>query len=179
MIIRNETNSDVGAIAEVTKAAFKNLLISNHTEQFIVPALRQANALTLSLVAERDGQVVGHIAFSPVTISDRTPDWHGLGPMAVLPEYQRQGIGKRLIQEGLYLLKSQGSKGCIMVGDPLYYQRFGFRNVPGLIHNGVPEEALLAIPFAKTVPQGIVIFHEGFLTDGCPPFWLRSGGGPG
>ena len=70
MIIRNETVSDIEAIAEVTIAAFRTLPISHHTEQFIINALRAANALTLSLVAEMDGRVVGHVAFSPVTISD-------------------------------------------------------------------------------------------------------------
>ena len=98
IVIRSETDADVGAIAEVTVAAFKTLEISNHTEQFIIAALRAAKALTISLVAEADGQVIGHIAFSPLTISDGTPNWYGLGPVAVLPQCQRQGIGKALIQ---------------------------------------------------------------------------------
>ena len=68
IVIRNETDADVGMITEVTIAAFKTLKISNHTEQFIIEALRVAKALTVSLVAEVDGSVVGHIAFSPVTI---------------------------------------------------------------------------------------------------------------
>jgi len=92
MIIRKETVSDIEAISEVTIAAFQNIAISNHTEQFIINALRNANAMTISLVAEVDGQVVGHIAFSPVTISDGIPNWFGLGPVSVLPKYQKQGI---------------------------------------------------------------------------------------
>jgi len=91
MIIRKETASDVAAIAEVTIAAFKTLPISNHTEQFIINALRAADALTVSLVAEIEGRVVGHIAFSPVTISDGAIGWYGLGPVSVLPEYQKKG----------------------------------------------------------------------------------------
>ena len=94
IVIRSETEADVSAIAEVTVAAFKTLEISNHTEQFIIEALRAAKALTVSLVAEVDGRVVGHIAFSPVTISDGTQNWYGLGPVSVLPTYQRQGIAK-------------------------------------------------------------------------------------
>jgi len=94
--IRSETNDDIGAIAEVTVAAFQTLEISNHTEQFIIEALRAAKVLTLSLVAVVDARVIGHVAFSPVTISDGTQDWYGLGPVSVLPEYQRQGIGKAL-----------------------------------------------------------------------------------
>src|SRR4030065_2085660 len=101
MIIRNETNSDIEAISEITIAAFRTLAISNHTEQFIINALRDANALTISLVAEVDGKVVGHIAFSPIAISDGSLNWYGLGPISVLPEYQKQGIGKSLILTGL------------------------------------------------------------------------------
>ena len=118
MFIRNETVSDIEAIAEVTIAAFRTLPISHHTEQFIINALRGSNALTLSLVAEMDGRVVGHIAFSPVTISGGSPDWYGLGPVSVLPEHHRQGIGKSLIQEGLSSLKALGGQGCVLVGDP-------------------------------------------------------------
>src|SRR3990172_2019973 len=124
MIIRNERESDVGVISEVTKEAFENHPHSNHTEQFIVDALRAANALTVSLVAEVDGKVVGHIAFSPVTISDGSQNWYGLGPISVLPECQKQGIGKSLIDEGLSLLKALGAKGCVLVGEPKYYERF-------------------------------------------------------
>lgn len=72
VVIRSETDADVRAITEVTVAAFKTLKVSNHTEQFIIEALRAARVLTVSLVAEADGRIVGHIAFSPVTISDGT-----------------------------------------------------------------------------------------------------------
>jgi len=166
VIIRNETTSDVEAISEITRAAFRNLTISNHTEEFLIKALRDANALTISLVAEVSGQLVGHIAFSPVTISDGTPNWYGLGPISVLPKYQRQGIGKSLIHEGLSLIKALGGKGCALVGDPNYYERFGFRNISDLIHDGIPQEVFLVLPFDKNIPQGTVIFHEGFLADG-------------
>jgi putative acetyltransferase len=166
MIIRNETISDIETISEVTIAAFQNHPISNHTEQFIINALRYANVLTISLVAEVDGQVVGHIAFSPVSISDGSQNWHGLGPVSALPEYQKQGIGKSLIYEGLSLLKALDSKGCVLVGDPNYYERFGFRNIPDLIHDGVPQEVFLALPFDKKITQGTVVFHEGFLVNG-------------
>jgi len=78
MIIRDEKKSDIEAISEITIAAFKNCPHGNHTEQFIISALRAANALAVSLVAEIEGRVVGHIAFSPVTISGRSCDWYGL-----------------------------------------------------------------------------------------------------
>lgn len=162
MIIRNEKDADIEVITEVTIAAFKNHPISNHTEQFIIKALRAAGALTISLVAEIDRQIVGHIAFSPVTISDSTTDWYGLGPISVLPDYQRQGIGKALINEGLSLLKNKGAQGCALVGDPNYYQRFGFKNYPELIYEGIPQEFFLILPFTQKIPQGIIVFHDGF-----------------
>ena len=166
MIIRNETTLDIDAIAEGTIAAFSTLPISNHTEQFIINSLRAADALAISLVAEIDGRVVGHIAFSPVTISDGSIGWYGLGPVSVLPEYQKQGIGKSLVNKGLSLLQELGGQGCTLVGNPNYYKRFGFRNIPDLVHEGIPQEVFLALPFTEKVPQGMVIFHEGFLATG-------------
>lgn len=165
-VIRDDTDADVGTITEVTIAAFKSMEISDHTEQFIIEALRAAKALTLSLVAEVDGRVVGHIAFSPVTISDGTMHWYGLGPVSVLPEHQRKGIGKALIQEGLSRLKSLDAKGCCLVGHPQYYRKFGFENVAGLFHEGVPQEVFFALSFDGSFPQGNITFHEGFKANG-------------
>jgi putative acetyltransferase len=166
VLIRNETAADVGAITEVTVAAFKTLGISNHTEQFIIEALRAAGALTISLVAETGGRVVGHIAFSPLIISDGAHNWYGLGPVSVLPEYQRQGIGKALIEEGLKRLKDMGAQGCCLVGHPEYYKKFGFKNVSGLVYEGVPQAVFFALSFDGHIPQGRVTFHEGFKADG-------------
>ena len=165
-MIRSETDADVSAITEVTVAAFKTLEISNHTEQFIIEALRAANALVVSLVAEVDECVVGHIAFSPVTISDGTQNWYGLGPISVLPSYQRQGIGKALIWEGLSRLKGMNARGCCLVGHPDYYRKFGFQNVSELVYEGVPQEVFFALAFDGHLPQGTVTFHEGFKADG-------------
>ena len=166
IIIRNEIEADVDAITEVTVAAFRTLEISSHTEQFIVEALRANNALTLSLIAEADGHVVGHVAFSPVTISDGTQNWYGLGPVSVLPEHQRKGIGKSLILEGISRLKDLNAKGCCLVGHPDYYRKLGFKNVSGLVHEGVPQEVFLAMSFDGQIPQGTVNFHDGFKADG-------------
>ena len=165
-IIRNEKDADVDAITELTVAAFKTLEISNHTEQFIIEALRANNALTVSLIAEVDGHVVGHVAFSPVTISDGTQNWYGLGPVSVLPEHQRKGIGKSLILEGISRLKGLNAKGCCLVGHPDYYRKLGFKNVSGLVHEGVPQEVFLAMSFDGQIPQGTVNFHDGFKADG-------------
>jgi putative acetyltransferase len=163
MIIRKEKATDIAAIAEVTIAAFKNHPIINQTEQFIIHALRAADVLTVSLVAEIDGQVVGHIAYSPVSVSGGATDWYGLGPVSVLPGHQRQGIGKALINQGLSLLKEIGGQGCALVGPPDYYMRFGFKNYPELINEGISQEVFLVLPFTEKVPKGFVVFNEGFL----------------
>ncbi len=165
MIIRKEKRSDNEAITQVTISAFRTLPISNHTEQFIIKALRSAGALTLSLVAEINGDIIGHIAFSPVTISDGTKDWYGLGPVSVLPEYQKQGIGKSLVNEGLSSLKQLGGQGCALVGDPNYYKRFGFKNFPELIHVGREQKLKF---FAGLLPGSVVNCHEK---------WCKSGNG--
>jgi putative acetyltransferase len=97
-----------------------------------------------------------------VTISGHSCDWYGLGPVSVLPDYQKQGIGKALVHEGLRLLRVSGAKGVVLVGDPKYYERFGFRNLPDLILEGVPQEYFLALPFGENKSHGVVVFHEGF-----------------
>lgn len=160
--IRDERPDDRAAITAVTIAAFETLEISGHTEHFIVDALRDAGALTVSLVAELGGKVVGHIALSPVSISDGATDWYGLGPVSVLPSHQRRGIGKALIRAGLARLEELGARGCCLVGHPLYYRHFGFENTTGLGVPGVPAEVFFALAFDGRVPQGHVTFHEAF-----------------
>lgn len=168
IVIREETRADMTAITAVTVAAFETLEISSHTEQFIIEALRSAGALTVSLVAEVEGAVVGHIAFSPVAIAGGTGDWYGLGPVSVLPAYQRRGIGKALIVEGLARLRTLGAKGCCLVGHPQYYRKFGFQNTPALVLEGVPPEVFFALAFDGQLPRGEVRFHEGFKASGRP-----------
>lgn len=163
MIVRFENEKDIEDISIVTKAAFDTLEISGHTEQFIIHALRKAGALAISLVAETDGRIVGHIALSPVTISDGSTGWYGLGPISVLPELHRQGIGKSLMKEGLSLLKEIGGKGCVLVGDPAYYERFGFRSFSSLTVDGVPQQYVLALPLEGDCPSGTAVFPEAFM----------------
>lgn len=164
--IRSEADCDITAIGQVTASAFETLEISGHTEQFIIEALRASRALTVSLVGETDGTIVGHIAISPVTISDGTTGWYGLGPVSVLPAYQRRGIGKSLIEEGLSRLKSLKARGCCLVGHPEYYGQFGFRNSDTLRVEGVPYEIFFVLSFCGHYPAGIVSFHEGFKAEG-------------
>lgn len=166
LMIRDETPGDADGITAVAISAFEALEISQQTEHFIISALRDAATLTISLVAEIHGLVVGHIAFSPVSISDGTQGWYGLGPVSVRPDLQRQGIGKALIREGLTRLRALDAKGCCLVGHPGYYERFGFENIPGLVHEGVPPEVFFALAFDGEVPQGFVTFHEAFAAKG-------------
>ncbi len=166
IFVRDEQEADFSTISEVTRLAFETLEVSDNTEQFVIEALRDANALTLSLVAEVDGRVVGHIAFSPVTMSDGTLDWYGLGPVSVLPKYQRLGIGKALIREGISRLKKLKANGCCLVGHPEYYRQFGFENIESLVFDGVPKEAFFVLLFEGKLPQGRVTFHEAFNATG-------------
>ncbi|MFY0476785.1 GNAT family N-acetyltransferase [Achromobacter marplatensis] len=161
MQIQPETPEDHDAIFMVTQAAFKDHLHSQQTEGYIINALREAGALTLSLVARVDGRVAGHVAFSPVQISDGAVDWYGLGPIAVLPGLQGRGIGGALIRAGLDRLKALGAAGCVVLGDPAYYRRFGFEPTPALTYPGVPPEYFMAQAFTRPA-QGQVAYHQGF-----------------
>lgn len=164
MIIRPEQHSDIQAIADVTRAAFADHPHSDHCEQFIINALRDAGVLSISLVAEIDDQIVGHIAFSPVSISDGSSNWYGLGPVSVLPQWQKQGIGQALIKHGLAFLKENHAQGCVLLGEPDYYRRFGFQHSANLILAGVPPEYFLALSFDRKFPKGNVDYHAAFST---------------
>lgn len=119
MEIREETAADVEAIREVNRRAF-----AQEQEGNIVDALRSNGAALLSMVAIADGEVVGHIMYSPATVGETRGA--ALGPMAVLPEFQRQGIGSGLVEAGNQKLKDMGYPFIIVVGHAEYYPRFGF-----------------------------------------------------
>jgi len=160
--IHNESPADVAAIRALTEAVFTDAPHSSHTEHLIIDALRAAGALTLSLVAETDGGIVGHVAISPVTISDGSQYWFGLGPVSVLPSYQRQGIGSQLIKRILSALRENGAAGCVVLGDPAFYRRFGFKPESGLVLPDVPAEYFQALSFGTDVPRGELSYHQGF-----------------
>ena len=108
-------------------------------------------------------------AFKTLAISQKTEQFiiealraAGALTVSVVPGLQRQGIGGALIEEGLSRLKALGAEGCCLVGHPEYYRRFGFRNVTGLVHEGVPAEVFMVLAFKGRVPEGKVEFHEGF-----------------
>lgn len=160
--IRKETISDIEGINDITEAAFLNALHTGHTEQFIVKALRDAGRLSISLVAEQTGSIVGHVAVSPVTISDGSDDWYGLGPISVAPQEQGKGIGSSLMKAALEELENLNASGCVLLGDPEYYQRFGFKPLPDLILADVPAEYFQAILLQGNKATGEVTYHESF-----------------
>lgn len=165
MIIRPERQGDEEAIARVTEDAFRNVDYSDGTEHLIVGRLRKAGALTISLVAEDSEGIVGHIGFSPVTISGGDAGWFCLAPLSVTPERQSEGVGSALVREGLAALDRLSASGCVVAGDPDYYGRFGFRAVEGLSAGGIPDEYFTVLRLHGGTPSGIVGFHPGFDSD--------------
>ena len=161
-MIRRELQSDVAAIDALIVSAFLHAPHTSHTEQLIVKALREAKQLSVSLVAENKGNLVGHVAVSPVSISDGTEHWYGLGPISVAPEWQRQGVGSALMGQALTELKKLDAAGCVVLGEPQYYGRFGFKSDPELVLPGVPPEYFQALSFTARVPVGSVAYHEAF-----------------
>jgi putative acetyltransferase len=123
-VIRAEEPSDVAAIRDVHVAAFPS-----DSEARLVDALRDAQRSTISLVAELDGRVVGHVAFSPVTAANGASGL-GLAPVAVTPQHQKQGVGAALILAGLAAAREMGAPFVVVLGDPAYYGRFGFTAAP-------------------------------------------------
>ncbi len=160
--IRNENNGDIDAIDKVTIEAFLNAPHTDHTEQYIVRELRKSDALSISLVAEHQGEVIGHVAISPVTISDGATGWFGLGPISVSPNNQRSGVGSKLMLSALEALKDSGASGCVLLGDPAYYSRFGFKPESCIVYPDVPPEYFQAIQFSGLLPNGTVTYREAF-----------------
>lgn len=164
MNIRPETPGDYAAIREINIAAFAVHPFSRQTEHLIVEGLRATGALALSLVAESAaaGRVIGHIAFSPAPISGTDLGWHLLGPVAVLPDVQRLGVGSALVLAGLAELRARGASGCALVGDPAFYTRLGFRQAERLAYPGVPQEYVLCLPLSGPEPEGQIGHHPAF-----------------
>jgi putative acetyltransferase len=152
--IRPERDDDAAAIHAVHAAAFPT-----EDEARLVDELRKGGNLWISLVAEFDGQVVGHIAFSPVTVGGMPTDKKGLGlaPVAVLPSHQRRGIGSALIVEGLNFCREQGYGFVVLLGHPEYYPRFGFRRASdfGLANEYGADEAFMVLEILlHSLPTG-------------------------
>ena len=160
--IRPEAPGDEEAIRSLTAAAFDGQSHSDGSEPRIVRRLREDGDLTLSLVAEDTEQIVGHIAFSPVTIADGSRGWYGIGPVSVLPDLQGKGIGGALIRRGVEDMRLRDAQGIVLLGDPGYYARFGFKPEPALKYSPAPAEYFQALLLAGDMPSGEVRYAPAF-----------------
>ncbi len=160
--IRPEEPRDHAAIGVVTQAAFADAPHSDGSEVRIIERLRADGDLALSLVAEDCDRIVGHVAISPVEISDGSVGWYGLGPIAVLPSLQRQKIGSRLMQRAIADMRMQGARGLVLLGDPAYYARFGFEHDPALRYPGPPPRYFQRLVVDGDAPSGDVRYARAF-----------------
>ncbi|MCE7027627.1 GNAT family N-acetyltransferase [Jiella avicenniae] len=161
--VRPETPADHAVVRSLIEAAFRDAPHSDQTEAAIVDGLREASAMALSLVAvDEDGGILGHIAFSAVSVASGESGWYGLGPVAVWPQLQRRGIGTALVSDGLRRLKERGAKGCVLLGDPAFYSRFGFESDPALTYRGLPSEYVQRLVFIPPAPRGEITYHAAF-----------------
>lgn len=160
--LRTEVPDDAAAIRTVIEDAFREHPHSRQTEAQVVDGLRRAGALSLSLVALQRSCVVGHVAFSPVSVSGGASGWFVLGPLSVAPEHQGLGVGTSLVWQGLRLLRERHAAGCVVLGEPAYYGRFGFRSTPAMRLEGAPRGCFLVRPFQRVMPFGTVHLHEAF-----------------
>jgi len=161
-LICRERDGDADTIRALTRTAFEAMAFSNQTEAGIIDALRDDGSLTLSLVAAIENEIVGHVAFSQVTIDGAHKGWFGLGPISVWPARQRMGIGQALIREGLRQLEQEGASGCVLLGDPAYYGRFGFTCDPDLRYGDAPAKYFQRLVFIPPAAKGEVEYHPAF-----------------
>ncbi|MBB4193455.1 putative acetyltransferase [Rhizobium aethiopicum] len=162
MLIRYETPADIEAIQNLTSIAFAPMPYSEGTEAEIIRRLRLSGDLAISLIAEEDGEILGHVAFSPVTVNGVHDGWFGLGPISVTPERQRQGIGRALMAKGLELLKEMGASGCTLVGNPDVYSGAGFSSDGQLTYHDLDTRLVQRIVFREPAPSGVLRFAPAF-----------------
>jgi putative acetyltransferase len=162
VVIRDERTEDQPAIYSLTQRAFAPMSFAAGDEQDLIDVLRARGGLAISLVAELDGEIVGHVAFSPASAQDGGEGWYALGPISVEPELQRRGIGKSMIAEGVARLRGLKAAGCILVGDPAYYPRFGFRPFPHLAPETEPAEYFMILRMEVAEPKSRMQFHPAF-----------------
>ena len=163
--IKEESPAHYAAIRHVTQAAFARMSFSSGTEAKIIETLRAEGDLSLSLVAMGQSGLLGHCAFSPVKITGAAGSWYALGPIAVGPSDQRKGLGRALITEGLSRLKTQGAQGCVVIGNPQIYSRFGFHRDGQLISGALDRALVQRIIFQGSAPFGHVSFAPAFDLD--------------
>lgn len=162
MWIREESPDDIDPIHDLVRRAFAGIPGEGKLESRTVDTLRADRALAISLVADIDGRIAGHVAFSPARPSRDGDRWYVLGPLAVEPADQGHGIGGALIRAGLRMLQEREADGCVVLGDPEYYARFGFRSDPLLTLPASPEGAFQALRFTDAGSAGEVVLHPAF-----------------
>lgn len=161
-MIREERAGDEAAIFALTEAAFADHPHSEGTEPYIVDRLRADGELVLSLVYESQRGIVGHVAFSSARLSSGDEGWLTLGPISVLPDVQRMGIGGALIAEAKRRLEQAGYRGIILVGDPGYYGRHGFRQGTPITLDGPLAPFVQTYSFDSHTPEATVGFAPAF-----------------
>jgi putative acetyltransferase len=162
VVIRHETTHDADAIYRLTLAAFEPMWFSDGSEAALVGQLRKDGDLTISLVAEIDGVIVGQITFSPVTINGNHDNWFGLGPVSVRQDMQKQGVARALVERGLTLLRERGAKGCALTGNPDIYSRLGFESDGELLYGALDPQFVQRIVFSGAPPVGELKFAPAF-----------------
>lgn len=160
--VRGAIATDQVAIDWVLQTAFAHHPYSDHREHRQVQELRRLGVLTLELVAVHRGAIAGYGAFSRVRLAGAPGPWYGLAPLGVAPPHQRRGLGTQLVKTGLAQLQQRGALGCIVLGDPRYYGRFGFRPWGGLTYGLAPPNTVMAVALGAAVPRGAVTFHPAF-----------------
>lgn len=160
--IRPEGSDDADAIHSLTETAFKTMPYSDGSEPKIIRRLRALGDLTFSFVALDDAGIIGHVAFSPVSIPQAKGDWYGLGPISVMPPKQAKGVGSALVERGLAELVTLGATGCVLVGDNAYYQRFGFKADGQVSYQDVPAQYVQWISFDGNIPSGEITYSAAF-----------------
>jgi len=155
MIIRQETTDDYRAIQTLTNTAFEAMPFGDGNEGDVINALRDAGDLLLSLVAEDNG-VIGQVSFSPVELPCKGR-WASLGPIAIVANKQRQGIGSKLAKQGLGWLGEQGFDGCVLIGNPKVYGPMGFTN-GDLTYRDVPSHIPQFVSLSGLIPTGEILF---------------------
>lgn len=160
--VRFETAADIAGIHRLTELAFRGRPYADGDEQEVIDRLRDSGALTISLVGYEAEQLVGQITFSPAEITDSSEPWFALGPVSVTPNRQGDGIGARLIAAGIAELEKLGALGCILTGNPSYYQRFGFEAAPNSVPTNEPAEFFMLKLLAGPKPNGRFSFHPAF-----------------
>jgi predicted N-acetyltransferase YhbS len=166
MKVRLEQATDAGSIRAVVLEAFAQATHSSGTEHLIVDQLREKGALTLSLVAVESARIIGHVAVSPVIASEAPGTWFGLGPVSVQPSCQGRGVGSALIDEALDHLRHSGASGCVVLGDPDYYGRFGFQHDPRVSYRDAPPPYFQVLSFGTDQAAGPVEYDAAFEATG-------------